>query len=88
LYLSATAGSSSGEINLAWTTSPGATSYNVYEGTSSGGESGSPVLTDVSSTTTTVDSLTPGDTYYFTVAAVNATGTSVASNEASAEAPP
>lgn len=57
--------------------------YNVYEGTSSGGESGTPVNGSVliSGTQVTVRSLTNGHTYYFTAKAVNAIGTSAKSNE-------
>jgi predicted phage tail protein len=57
--------------------------YNLYEGTTSGGESGTPVNGSVliSGTEVTVSSLTNGHTYYFTAKAVNAAGTSAASNE-------
>lgn len=69
------------------------TGYNVYEGTSSGGESGTPVNGSVpvdSSCTSgtcsyTVTPLANGTTFYFTVKAVNAQGVSAASNEAAAE---
>jgi predicted RNA-binding protein with TRAM domain len=58
------------------------TGYNVYEGTSSGGESGTAVNTTlITTTTTTVTGLTNGTTYYFTIKAVNAIGSSAASTE-------
>jgi len=73
-----------GQVSLSWSASSGATSYNVYRGTSSGGESGTPVATGVTSTSYTNTGLTNGTTYYFKVAAVNSNGTSGLSNEASA----
>jgi YHS domain-containing protein len=78
-------------VALKWTvpTSNGGspiTGYNVYEGTRSGGESTTPVNRTTLITTTgyTVTGLTNGTTYYFTVEAVNALGSSAASNQASA----
>jgi hypothetical protein len=58
------------------------TGYNVYQGTTAGGESGTPVNSTVITTTTyDVTGLTNASTYYFTVKAVNASGSSVASSE-------
>jgi predicted RNA-binding protein with TRAM domain len=59
------------------------TGYNVYEGTTSGGESSVAVNgTLLAGTTDSVIGLTNGTTYYFTVKAVNTVGSSAASNEA------
>ena len=59
--------------------------YSIFEGTSAGGESTTPVNSTLDSTTTYVaNGLTNGTTYYFTVQAVNAVGPSTSSNEASA----
>ena len=57
--------------------------YNLYQGTSAGGESASPLngSTLISATTATVTGLTNAKTYYFVAKAVNAIGTSPASNE-------
>jgi fibronectin type 3 domain-containing protein len=79
--LSASAGNT--QDTLTWTAASGATSYNVYNGTSSGGEGSTPVGT--SSTTTYTDTgLTNGTKYYYIVKGVNSSGTGPASNEASA----
>jgi hypothetical protein len=78
--LTATAGNQ--QISLTWTVSSGATSYNVMRG----GENGGPYTT-VSSPTTisyTDTGLTNGTTYYYVVAAVNSSGQSGNSNQASA----
>jgi subtilase family serine protease len=70
------------QVTLSWTASVGATSYDVYQGTSSGGEAATPVQTAVTGTTFTVSGLTGGTTYYFKVAAVDAGGVSARSAEA------
>jgi len=80
--LKATAGNA--QVSLSWTASSGATSYNVYRGTSAGGESPTPIATGVTATSYTNTGLTNGTTYYYKVAAVNAAGTSGLSAEASA----
>ena len=59
-----------------------ATSYNVFMGTSAGGESGSSVAT-VSGTSATLSGLSFGTTYYFKVAGVNAVGQGTLSSEKS-----
>jgi subtilase family serine protease len=80
--LSATAGNAS--ASLTWTAVTGAASYNIYQGTSAGGESATAVQTGISGTTATVSSLTNGTTYYFKIAAVDTGGASALSNETSA----
>jgi subtilase family serine protease len=79
--LSATAGN--GTVALSWSAATGAASYNVYQGTSPRGEGAAPV-TSVNNTTTTINALMNGTTYYFTVAGVDAGGASAPSNEANA----
>jgi hypothetical protein len=72
--LTATAVSASG-INLAWTATTGATSYNVYRSTSATG----PFTTSIGVPITNAYSdtgLTAATTYYYEIAAVNVAGTS------------
>lgn len=80
--LTATTTSGSG-INLAWTGSSGATSYNVLRSTTTGGPY-TTVATGVSSTTYSDAGLSAGTTYYYVVEAVSGAGASPNSNEASA----
>ena len=87
-----TASASNGSASLSWTapSSDGGsaiTGYDVFEGTSSGTESSTPVNSSplpASATSYTVSGLTNGTTYDFTVEAVNSVGHSPASNQASA----
>jgi subtilase family serine protease len=76
--LTATAGTQ--QVSLSWTASAGATSYSVYEGTSSGGE-GAAAAQSVSGTSVTISGLTGGTTYYFKVGAVDAGGVGALSAE-------
>jgi hypothetical protein len=87
------------DVILSWTasTSPGVVGYNVYRGTTSGGESttplnSSPVAAGCTSTTTctyTDATVVAGTTYYYTVTAVasNDVTQSADSNEVSATVP-
>jgi len=81
-------------VALSWTApSPDGgsaiTGYDVYECTTSGGESQTPVNTSpITGTSYTVTGLTNGTTYYFTVVAIGAVGNSPAANEASATPAP
>ncbi|HYM41169.1 MAG TPA: fibronectin type III domain-containing protein [Steroidobacteraceae bacterium] len=86
--LTATAGASG--ITLQWSADPAAASFNVYQGTASGREGASPVQTGIATDSTLIaqTGLTPGQTYYFEIAAVSGFGTSPNSAEASAMAVP
>ena len=70
------------QVSLTWTGSNGATSYNVKRGTTSGG----PYTTVASpaGTSYTDSSVTNGTTYFYVVTAVDSTGESSNSNQASA----
>jgi fibronectin type 3 domain-containing protein len=85
-----TATGSNGTVALSWNASAGAASYDIYEGSSAGGEGSAPTLTLVTGTSASISSLTNGKTYFFKVAAVDAGGVSATSTEASAAptAPP
>jgi len=74
-------------IGLTWTASTGATSYNVYRGTTAGAESTTPIATGIKTTSYNNTGLAPA-TYYYKVVAVNSYAGSFASTEASATAPP
>ena len=83
-----TATASDTQVALTWTAPANnggepVSSYNIYQGTSSGGET---LLQNTASTATTFTStgLTNGTTYYFEVTAVNSVGESLSSNEVSA----
>jgi fibronectin type 3 domain-containing protein len=78
--LSASAGD--GQVSLSWNASSGATSYEIFRGTSSGGET--LVASNVTTTSFLDTGLTDGVKYYYEVKAVNSAGTSGFSNEASA----
>lgn len=78
--LSAAAGNA--QVALTWNASSGATNYNVYRGSSSGGET--LLASGVTGTSYTDSGLTNGDNYYYTVTAVNSAGASGFSNEATA----
>ncbi len=86
--LNATSGNA--QVSLSWTapSSNGGSSitgYNIYLGTATGTESGTPVNgSPVTGTSYNVTGLVNGIPYFFVVKAVNAAGESAASNEASA----
>ncbi|MDP9173934.1 MAG: PA14 domain-containing protein [Planctomycetota bacterium] len=81
------AAGSNGQIALSWTGDSGATSYDIYRGTSAGSESVAPYAQNISGSSFTDLAVDSGATYYYTVTAVNAAGQSGASPEASAATP-
>jgi cellulose 1,4-beta-cellobiosidase len=78
--LTATTGNA--QVALSWSASSGATSYNVYRASGSGGTYTE--IAAVTSTTYTNRSLTNGTTYYYEVSAVNSAGSSANSSSVSA----
>jgi len=86
LGLSATPGAcGTATINLSWSPSSGATSYNVLRSTTSGGPYS--FISNVGGTSYPNVGLTPAVTYYYVVQAVNGSGTSGNSSSAAATAP-
>ena len=84
-------GSGIHDVGLSWTpsTTSGVVGYNVYRGTTSGGESSTPLnSTPVTGATFTDQSVTAGTTYYYVVTAVGSNDTqSPASGESSTMVP-
>jgi hypothetical protein len=80
LRLHATANQTGG-VDLLWNTAAGATTYQVWRGTTTGGET---VLVSGLTATSYTDAAVPaGSTVYYVVVAVNLCGSSMNSNEAS-----
>lgn len=77
---------SSSEIDLSWTGSLNATSYDVFRSTTSGFTpgAGNEIASGVATTTYDNTGLGASSTYYYVVEAVNSYGTSGPSNQASA----
>ena len=73
---------SSSQINLAWTASTGATSYNVKRAPVSGGPY--TTVTNITTTSFSNTGLSSGTTYYYVVSALNTAGESANSTQASA----
>jgi hypothetical protein len=78
--LTATAGNA--QVNLSWNASSGATSYNLYRGTASGGET--LLASGIGSTAYSDGAVSNGTTYFYQVSAVNSAGESGRSPEVSA----
>jgi fibronectin type 3 domain-containing protein len=76
------AGAGNAQVTLNWAASSTATSYNVYRGSSNGGEV--LVKSGVSTTSYTDTGLSNGTTYFYEVTAVNSAGESGRSSEVSA----
>jgi fibronectin type 3 domain-containing protein len=79
--LAATAGTD--QVGLTWTGSTGATSYEVFRGTSAGAESGTALATTTAATYIDTSAVA-GTPYYYKVEACDAGGCSAGGNEATA----
>jgi hypothetical protein len=85
-------GAGTHDVVLSWTASPtsGILGYELYRGTSPGGEGSSPInATPVAGTTYTDSSVTAGITYYYTITSLLSSGSSQSSgsSEVSAAVP-
>jgi hypothetical protein len=69
-------------VGLYWRAVPGATAYNIYRGSSSGGEHGKAIATGITATMYQDGGRINGTTYYYTVKAVDAPKVGAASAEA------
>ena len=78
---------SDSSITMTWTASPGATSYRVYRGTTSGGEGNTPIAT-TSALSYTDPNLSSTPIYFYQVSAVNAAGESARTAEDASKTPP
>jgi fibronectin type 3 domain-containing protein len=74
-------------ITITWPASAGATSYNLYRGTPSGGEGSTPIAT-TTQTTYTDKNLSPTPVYFYQITAVNASGESARTPEDASKTPP
>jgi autotransporter-associated beta strand protein len=74
----------SGTIGLSWDSVGGTATYNVYRGTSPGGEAATPIATGLANPNYTDSTLAFGTTYYYRVTETTAGVESQPSNEASA----
>jgi fibronectin type 3 domain-containing protein len=74
-------------ITIEWAASPGATSYNIYRATTSGGEGNTP-LVSTAATTYKDTNLSSTPVYFYQVTAVNAGGESARTPEDASKTPP
>jgi alpha-galactosidase len=77
-----------GVVNLTWANQPGAASYNLYRATTSGSEGALPFFTGITTPAFADTQVTNGQTYYYTVTAVNPTLGRESSQSAEAGAEP
>jgi len=81
-------GTGTHSVLLQWTASTTAgVTYNVFRGTSKGGEGTTPYASGISGTNWTDTNVSSGQPYFYTVEAVDSGGSSTASNEAQANIP-
>ncbi|HEV3025913.1 MAG TPA: DUF4214 domain-containing protein, partial [Pirellulales bacterium] len=69
------------QVTLTWAAATGATSYNVYRGTSPSGEGATAFKTGLTTTSLVDTAVTSGTKYYYQVTAVNSFGESARSAE-------
>jgi fibronectin type 3 domain-containing protein len=78
---------SNSSITITWPASPGATSYDIYRGTTSGGEGSTPIGS-TTGTTYTDQNLSSTPVYFYQITAVNSAGESARTPEDASKTPP
>jgi fibronectin type 3 domain-containing protein len=78
---------SNSSITITWPASSGATSYNLYRGTTSGAEGSTPIAT-TTQTTYTDENLSSTPVYFYQITAVNSAGESARTPEDASKTPP
>jgi hypothetical protein len=78
---SVAAAATTGAIALNWAAPNGATSFNIYRGTSPGGEGATPFVTGVTGTSYSDSALVSTNTYFYRISAVDLGGESALSSE-------
>ena len=68
------AAATTGAIALNWTAPNGATSYNIYRGTTPGGEGATPFVTGIIGTSYSDAAITSTNTYYYRISALDLGG--------------
>jgi uncharacterized protein (DUF1800 family)/fibronectin type 3 domain-containing protein len=71
-------------ITLSWVMIPGATSYNLYRGTTPNVSTATPFLSGLTALMHVDSQVTPGTTYFYKLAGVNAVGVGTPSSEVGA----
>ncbi len=73
-----------GSVGLSWTAASGGGTYNLYRGTSAGGENATPIAAGLAGTSYTDGNLLAGTTYFYNVTSVAAGVEAAPANEARA----
>jgi fibronectin type 3 domain-containing protein len=78
---------SNSSIIITWSASPGATSYDIYRSTTSGGEGNTPIAS-TTGTSYTDSGLSTTPVYFYEISAVNSAGQSARTAEDASKTPP
>jgi len=79
--LAATTNNTGTDVDLSWSVVSGASTYNVYMSTTTGGPYGSPITSSATPVDVLVAGLTPDTPYYFVVTALSGNAESAISSE-------